>query len=387
MGGDWRRVPLGDVLELKRGYDLPERERQAGQVPIVSSSGVTGYHCEYKVPGPGVVTGRYGTIGQVFYIEEDFWPLNTTLYVRDFKGNDPRFISYLLRTVDFNAHNDKAAVPGVNRNHLHQALVDCPPLAEQRVIARILGSLDQKIQLSEELNRTLEATAQALFHYWFFEMGPFVSPEERNEGNLPEGWSSVSLLDVVELNPREALKKGEDVPYLEMADLPTNAVRPSPWRLRAFAAGSRFRDGDTLLARITPCLENGKTAYVDNLGNDVVGWGSTEFIVIRPKPPLPPEYGYLLARSPDFRTHAIQSMTGSSGRQRVQEAGLANFMVVKPPAAVAHQFGEHVKPLFNRIKANDEQSIILAEMRDALLPKLVSGELRLAEAEKQLEAV
>ena len=139
---DWSETTLGDVLELKRGYDLPQRDRVPGDVPIVSSSGVTGSHSEAKADGPGVVTGRSGTIGEVFFIDTDFWPLNTTLYVRDFKGNDPRFVSYFLRTLDFLAYSDKAAVPGVNRNHLHQANILWPPLDEQKAIAHILGTLN-----------------------------------------------------------------------------------------------------------------------------------------------------------------------------------------------------------------------------------------------------
>ena len=119
----WREVSLGDVLELKRGYDLPARDRIPGSVPLVSSSGITYHHAVSMAKGPGVVTGRYGTLGEVFFIPQDFWPLNTTLYVRDFKGNDPRFISYFLRSLDFRAYSDKAAVPGLNRNHLHLARV------------------------------------------------------------------------------------------------------------------------------------------------------------------------------------------------------------------------------------------------------------------------
>ena len=98
---EWIETRLGEVIELKRGYDLPQRKRELGSVPIVSSSGVTDYHSEAKVVGPGVVTGRYGTLGKVFFMANDFWPLNTTLYVRDFKGHDPRFISYFLRILDF----------------------------------------------------------------------------------------------------------------------------------------------------------------------------------------------------------------------------------------------------------------------------------------------
>ena len=164
---------LGDFIELKRGYDLPKKQRTAGSVPLVSSAGISDYHSEAKVCGPGVVTGRYGTIGEVFYVEEDFWPLNTTLYVRDFKGNDPRFTYYFLKTIDYLQYSDKAAVPGVNRNHLHTAEISVPEsVTEQRRIASVLSALDDKIQLNHQINQTLEQMAQAIFKSWFVDFEP-----------------------------------------------------------------------------------------------------------------------------------------------------------------------------------------------------------------------
>jgi type I restriction enzyme S subunit len=150
MAGRWSEIRLGDAIELKRGYDLPSRDRRDGPFPIVSSSGISGRHAEAKAKAPGVVIGRYGTLGEVHYVTEDYWPLNTALYVRDFKGNDPQFVSYFLRSLDFNAYSDKAAVPGLNRNDLHTAQVSLPPLSEQRAIAHILGALDEKIRLTSE---------------------------------------------------------------------------------------------------------------------------------------------------------------------------------------------------------------------------------------------
>src|SRR3954454_5605594 len=110
---------VGNVATLQRGYDLPYRLRKPGLIPIVTSSGIEDTHCESRSKGPGVVTGRYGTIGEVFFVRGDFWPLNTTLYVRDFHRNDPLFVSYLLKTIDFKSHSGKSGVPGVNRNDLH----------------------------------------------------------------------------------------------------------------------------------------------------------------------------------------------------------------------------------------------------------------------------
>ena len=135
----WRATRLGDVLTLKRGHDLPQSQRQDGEVPVVSSSGITGHHSEPKAKAPGVVTGRYGTLGEVFYIEEDYWPLNTALYVIDFKGNRPRFVAYFLESVLRNYQSDKAAVPGVNRNVLHEIKVRCPDRMVQVYRPRVLG--------------------------------------------------------------------------------------------------------------------------------------------------------------------------------------------------------------------------------------------------------
>ena len=155
MASKWATLSLGDVITLQRGFDLPSRNRRPGKVPIVSSSGVSDHHSEVAVKGPGVVTGRYGTIGQVFLIKEDYWPLNTTLWVKDFHGNDPHFVSYLLQTVDFQSCSDKSSVPGVNRNDLHRIPVLLPSLAEQKAIATVLGALDDKIAVNRKLNHHL----------------------------------------------------------------------------------------------------------------------------------------------------------------------------------------------------------------------------------------
>ncbi len=145
----WEVVPLKEVVELQRGFDLPSRLRKAGNVPVVSSSGVTGTHESAMVKGPGVVTGRYGTLGQVFYVEEDFWPLNTTLFAKDFKGNNPLFVSYLLQTLQMGDHNDKSAVPGVNRNSLHIIPVGKPSIEEQIAIGASLRAIEMRISLTE----------------------------------------------------------------------------------------------------------------------------------------------------------------------------------------------------------------------------------------------
>jgi len=224
-------------------------------------------------------------------------------------------------------------------------------IKEQRAIARILGTLDDKIELNRKMIDTLEAMARALFQSWFVDFDPVRAKaagrdpglpkhladlfpdsfEESELGDVPSGWHRVPLRRVIEINPTRALARGHLAPYLDMANRPTHGHSPDNVIDRDFTSGMRFVNGDTLVARITPCLENGKTAYVDFLADDQTGWGSTEFIVLRPKPPLPSEFAYCLARSNEFREFAIQSMTGSSGRQRVPPDSLGQIYVAAPP--------------------------------------------------------
>ena len=200
----WRDCKLGDVVNLKRGYDLPHNDRAAGLFPIVSSSGITDHHAVAKVKGPGVVTGRYGTLGEVFFIENDFWPLNTSLYVQDFKGNDRRFISYFLRRLDFETQNAAGAVPGVNRNHLHAMDIRVPPLPVQQRIAGILSAYDELIENSQRRIRILEAMARALYREWFvhfrfpdYEKLPRVASPL---GDIPKGWEVRTVADSFEIS-------------------------------------------------------------------------------------------------------------------------------------------------------------------------------------------
>lgn len=193
------------------------------------------------------------------------------------------------------------------------------------------------------------------------------------------------LDEAYEINPSRKLKKGEVAPYLDMASVGTQGHVVSGVLDREIGSGTKFINGDTLLARITPCLENGKSAFVDFLADDQTGWGSTEFVVLRPKEPLPPYHGYLLARHPAFREHAIQSMSGTSGRQRVQNDVLGRYLVAVPEQDVAAAFSSVVEAIQSKIAANHEEAQTLTHLRDTLLPRLISGQLRLPEAEVALE--
>ena len=319
------------------------------------------------------------------------------------------FLYYLMCSGKYR-HEVLASATGTTVKHtspdrIRQFKFSLPPLPEQRAIAHILGTLDNKIELNHRMNETLEAMARALFKSWFVDFEPVRAKMEgrwrpgeslpglpadlydlfpdrlvdSELGEIPEGWEVKALGEVVQLNPREPMKRGTLAPYLDMAALPTSGSSPDSPVLREYKSGTRFRNGDTLLARITPCLENGKTAFVQSLATGTVGWGSTEFIVLRADPPVPPQCIYLLARDDGFREHAIQSMTGTSGRQRVQVDALVPYSLPNPPAEVWTEFSALISPIFAQTEFNCQESLALAAQRDALLPRLVSGEVQVGE--------
>lgn len=159
---------LGDLLTFKRGYDLPEYKRTFGSFPVISSAGISGYHSDYKVEGPGVITGRYGTLGEIYFVEGKYWPHNTALYVKDFKGNDPKYIYYLLSCLGHINTSDKSTVPGVNRNELHEIFVPTILEIDVQIATRsVLEKIDRKIELNNRINAELEAMAKTLYDYWF----------------------------------------------------------------------------------------------------------------------------------------------------------------------------------------------------------------------------
>ncbi|MBS0552951.1 MAG: restriction endonuclease subunit S [Proteobacteria bacterium] len=361
-------------MTLKRGHDLPEHARQEGEVPVVSSSGITGFHNEAKAKAPGVVTGRYGTLGEVFYVAEDYWPLNTALYVVDFKGNDPQFSAYLLKNALKDYQSDKAAVPGVDRNVLHEIEVIAPDLATQYRVRNLLAAYDDLIENNRRRMGLLEESARLLYHEWFVHLRFPGHEHTRIVDGVPKGWERVPTPDAIEINPRTRLSDDEEHWYVEMAALLTDSMVIDGAVMRDGRSGSKFRNGDTLFARITPCLENGKTGFVNFMAPGESGRGSTEFIVLRSNR-VTPEFVYCLARTYDFREHAIKSMVGSSGRQRVQESCFDKYMVLVPPSDLLRLFSESSVPIFDQIKNLHAQNRKLRAARDLLLPRLMSGEI------------
>lgn len=275
---------------------------------------------------------------------------------------DPFFVYYLLKAnIEYiksqGSGTTFAEISGAVTKELKFKLPDVPT---QKAIAEILSSLDDKIELNNQINSNLEALAQAIFEDVF---------AQADCDRL------VTIEHFVDFNPAVKIKKGSPTTFVEMKFLPTNGMNVTAVDQKPFTAGSRFMQNDTLLARITPCLENGKTAFVNFLGDNESGFGSTEFIVMRAKTTACPQFVYCLARNQQFRTHAIGSMVGSSGRQRVQQDMLVKFTVPLVDSEEMNKFYQATEPLFLQINANRVETAELIKLRDLLLPKLVTGHI------------
>ena len=420
MVGEWINVPLGDVVTLQRGFDLPAQNRKPGKVPIVSSSGISDYHSEVGVAGPGVVTGRYGTIGQVFLIRENYWPLNTTLWVKDFHGNDPQFASYLLRTVDFHSCSDKSSVPGVNRNDLHRIPVLLPPLAEQKAIAQILGALDDKIELNRCMNATLEAMARALFQSWFVDFDPVRAKLDGRQpagldadtaalfpahfqdsplGHIPQGWdvrSVEELAEQVAMGPFGSSIKvstfvSEGIPVISGQHLRGTMLDDSEFNFVTEEHAQQLKRcnvkrGDVIF---THAGSIGQVAYIpDTSRYERYIVSQRQFYMRCKRAVMSPYYITSYFKTPEGQ-HRLLANTSSTGVPSISQpvTYLRQLKILVPPPELLKAFDSTVVLIHQKIGRNDHESRTLATLRDSLLPKLLSGEISVAAFGSKLEVV
>ena len=272
---------------------------------------------------------------------------------------------------------------GVGSTVSHMRVPECerikvtaPPLQIQHRIADILSAYDSLIETNQRQIKLLEEAAQRLYREWFVDLRFPGHEDVPVVDGVPEGWIACTLDDVIEFNPRVTLTKDRIKQCVPMSALSTQSMilDSREFTETTSNSGSKFQNGDTLLARITPCLENGKTGFVSGLLSDEGAVGSTEFIVMRSKA-LNPYMVYLLARTDDFRQNAINSMTGSDGRQRVQPDKIRTYQYLLPPIEMIDHFERLCKPTFEAIHALNKQNEVLAQARDRLLPKLMSGDI------------
>lgn len=350
----WRNVSLGDAIRLKRGHDLPTADRVEGDVPIVSSSGVTGFHNVAKIAGPGVVTGRYGTLGEVHYIEGDYWPLNTALYVEDFKGNFPRYVAYLLMTLELGAQNAAGAVPGVNRNALHQLSIRIPDLVTQRAIALTLATYDDLIATNQRRIALLEQAARLLYREWFVNLrfpGHELVPVK--EG-LPDGWRKGTLDEAL------FLQRGFDLP--NGARLPGEVPVYASTGINGFHNEARVQGPGVVTGR------SGTLGQVHYVAEDY--WPLNTALWVKEFRQASPLLAYFMLSEMNLAQFNSGASVPTLDRKTAHQA-----VVLIPPASVVGRFDQAVQPMFDQIQALRLHVATTTRARDLLLPKLMSGQL------------
>lgn len=257
--------------------------------------------------------------------------------------------------------------------------ITVPPIENQRRIADILFAYDDLIENNRKQIKLLEEAAQRLYKEWFVDLRFPGHEHTKIVDGVPEGWEPCILDDVIEFDPKVCLDKDKMKQFVPMSALSTSSLVLDMNEISETISnsGSKFQNGDTLLARITPCLENGKTAFVHELKSDEGAVGSTEYIVMRSKK-LNPYMVYLLSRTNAFRQFAINSMSGSDGRQRVKADQLKSLAYLLPPTGVIQSFGRMISPMFEAVFSLNKQIFAAAQARNLLLPKLMRGEIGLS---------
>ena len=390
------------ALEIGDGYRA-KLEELGGNGPIFLRAGLLGnqgtkwdegerfqtelapsFQSKLGLPGDTMMTTKGNSVGRAGYVPCGSPSFVYSPHLSYWRSLDParlssEFLRYWAHSPEFKAQLHAMAgstdmAPYLSLSDQRRLRISLPETGIQKAIGAVLGALDDKIAVNDRIVGTHEQLLQARF-------------EQLRIDEDPDSSSVIQVSEIVEFSPTVQAPRSGDAVYLDMAAVPTERATVLEWSRREPKSGTRFANGDTVMARITPCLENGKTAFIDFMGDGEIGIGSTEFIVMRARSGIPVQLPYFLARSPRFRTYAIQNMVGSSGRQRVNAIQLVDFPIRRPDSVSISAFGAVASKLFAHMRSLTDESRNLAELRDTLLPRLMSGEIRVRDAEKVVEDV
>ena len=381
MRCEWKFSKIGDLGKIITGKTPPTKNQDLwnGNIPFITprdlQNGKTALCTErtisrngikvmqsLKLPPKSVCVSCIGNIGYVAMTCSECISNQQINSIIVNSNNDADFVYYLMKSLHStfkNYEGQSTTLSILNKKHFSDIDICIPPLDIQKKIAAILSALDEKIATNRAINDNLQQQAFSVFDN-------FIANAENND---------CTVSDYAFLNPKRTLAKNQVARSIDMSQLSTSGAFPSGWEMKPFNGGMRFTNGDTLLARITPCLENGKTAFIDFLDDGEVAFGSTEYIVLAPKNDTPPEMLYCLARYPAFVDYAVKNMNGSSGRQRVSAETVGQYRLPLFDSHSLSLFKEIVSPMFLKMRYNSLENMRLAELRDALLPKLMSGEI------------
>lgn len=368
---NWQTMKFIDFILLQRGYDLTKAQIKSGIYPVVTSTSIMGYHNAYKAEGPGVVTGRSGTIGEVQYVEENYWPHNTSLYVKDFKGNYPKFVYYFMKNFGTDRVKSGSAVPTLNRNNLSGIDVTVPDIEGQIKISDILSSYDNLIENNQKQIKLLEEAAQRLYKEWFVDLHlPGYEDTEIVDG-VPEGWS-LGILDDIAIDSGKKEKKekrNEYNYYLPIDCLPKQSLAYTQINDISLAESSLvgFKKNDILFGAMRPYFHKVVIARDKGLTR-------TTCFVLNSKNELYWSYVVMILFSKDTVDYATQISVGTT-MPYVRWKDMKNMPIAIPDETIAMIFNEKILPITKNIAALSKEIILLQQARDRLLPKLMSGEM------------
>lgn len=370
LNSSWIMRSLGEVATLQRGFDLPYRNRVQGSIPIVTSSGIDDFHNVWKASGPGVITGRYGTIGQVFFVTSNYWPHNTTLYVKDFHGNAPKFIYYMLKTVDFATHSGKSGVPGVNRNDLHQEIVKIPPtLAEQEAIAGALSDADAWIESLEQLIAKKRQIKQGA-------MQELLTGKRRLPGFSGE-WQKKPLLSLLSIASGQVNPKVE--PFRSMCLIGPIHVESGTGKLihcqtaseqHAISGKYIFEKGDVVYGKINPYL---KKAFLAEFN----GLCSADMYPLRPTQGVSSRFMLAVILGDAFSKYA-ESVSVRSGMPKINREEMSAFTVLLPDSLDEQTAIATILETMDTEIGNLEAKLTKARrIKQGMMQELLTGRIRL----------
>lgn len=396
MATGYIETTIGEQITLQRGIDITKAQQKDGEIPVVSSGGISSYHDKAFTSGPGVVLGRKGVVGSVFYVPVDYWPHDTTLWVKDFHGNHPRYVYYFFKSLapTLVSLNFGSANPTLNRNHIHPIKIHWPSFDIQEEVAQILGSLDDKIDLNRQMNQILEAMARAIFQSWFVDFDPVRAKAEGRDpglpdeiaglfpdgfeesplGEIPKGWKVLPLDEIATFLNGLACQKypasdGEDYYHvIKIAELRRGFTESSDHATKKVPNEYIIHDGDVLFSwsgSLEVCLwTNGEGLLNQHL-----------FKVSSKHYPKWFYYLWTLFYLPEFRAVASDKATTMGHIQRYH---LTNSLVVVPPNDTLQIMDDIMSPIIKKYLSNGNETQTLIQLKNDLLPRLMSGELQVA---------
>lgn len=379
---NWKKTTLGEVCNFRRGHDLPKYDMQEGEIPVAGSNGIIGYHNEQTKIEPCITIGRSGNVGTPYYYDK-CWAHNTVLYIDDYKGNDPKFIYYFIKTLNLGRYGGGSAVPTLNRNHIHPIEVYYPiNIDEQKRIADVLSALDDKIEINNKINENLEAQAQAIFKQWFVDFefpdaegkpyktngGEFIDSEL---GKIPVGWKVGTL---GEITTNERAKVGNNN-FKVLSPVNSGKLMLSE---DFFNKQVYSKDiGKYLIVEKDAFAYNPARVNIGSIGRnkfEFIGCVSPVYVVFKTENKYQNFFEEYI-KTEKFKTEVLSRAIGGV-RQTLNYTDFSLIKIIYPPKEIICLFNQFYNDKEEMIKHNNTENKNLSEIRDSLLPKLMSGEVR-----------